>query len=144
MNLNLREQFAYSLPENWTDYLFGQTNLESFRFYPLILGFLGIVFLIAVAVLIAARMKRKNRPLSSYLKLIGKVAFGELLLGLSIVFCRWQTLGFFSMRIFLLVWLISLPIATAVMLIVYLRKFSGKVHEAKEKVSLTKYLPGKK
>lgn len=142
--MNLISQFTYNLPENWTIYLFGQTGLETFKFYPLVLGALLVISIIAVAVLITARIKRKNRPLSGFLKLVGKIAFGELLAGLFIVFSRWQTLGLLSMRIFLLVWVLSLPIACVVVILVYIRRFSTKVRQAKEKVTLSKYLPSRK
>lgn len=142
--MDLAWQFSYNLPHNWTTYLFGLVELESFRYYPLVLGILGIVFLVAVASLILARIKRKNRPLSKFLKLVGKISVGELLFGAFMLFSRWQTLGFMAMRIFLLFWLLSLPIVAAVLAFLFIRKFRPKVHEAKEKGSLSKYLPGKK
>jgi|GEM_PF-5790104 len=142
--MDLAWQFQYDLPQNWTTYLFGLVELESFRYYPLVLGVLGLIFLISVAVLILARIKRNNRPLSKFLKLIGKVVFAEVLVGAFLVFSRWQTLGFMAMRFFLLLWLLSLPIVASVLFFVFLRKFRGKVHEAKEKVSLSKYMPTKK
>ena len=142
--MDLAWQFSYDLPQNWTTYLFGLVDLERFRFYPLILGILGLVFLIAVAALLMARLKKGNRPLSKFLKLIGKTAFAEVLVGAFLLFSRWQTLGFMAMRIFLLLWIVSLPIVAALMFFLFLRKFRGKVHEATEKVSLSKYMPGKK
>lgn len=141
MSLRLKEQFVYKLPGNWYEYLLGQKGLESFKFYPLVLALLFITLMFMVISFFLATRKKRNRPLSRFLKLIGKVMLWEFILGAFFIFSRWQTLGFFAIRLFLLIWLSSVPLSIVVLVILYMLKFRKVIKMATEEIRLSKYKP---
>lgn len=144
MEINLSDQFTFDWPDNLADYLVRDTNLESFKYYPLLVAVLLIVLALMVASFFYAKLKRGNRAVSKFCKGFGKAMLIEFLIGAFVLFARWQTLGIFALRVFLVTWLLSLPIVVIVYGILYFLKVQeAKEVESKEK-DLDKYKPSRR
>lgn len=141
IGVTLTEQFSYNIPDDFVDYLFGGKGLQTFKFYPLVVTVLFIVLAVMVGSFLYAKIKRNNRPLAKYSMVVGKTFVWEFLLGSFAIFSRWQTLGVFALRVFLLGWLVSLPICAIVLAVVYFKRHKADVQNESKKEDLDKYKP---
>lgn len=139
--MGFAEQLSFNWPENFWRYLVESENLESFRYYPLLTAVLVIVLVLMFSSFLYAKLNRKNRPLAKFCKAFGKSMLVELLIGLFLLFSRWQVLGFLALRVFLVVWLLSLPVVVLFFGVFYFLKIRDEKTEAAKKADLDKYKP---
>jgi hypothetical protein len=137
----IKDYLFYKIPRDWKVYLFGEEGLDSFHFYPVVLGVLLFCIVFTSWCFLMAKRKRKNRSLCKFFKITGKVALFESLFGAFVIFSRWQTLGIFAIRFFLILWLLSIPFSIFVLLLVYIFQFRLKIKEDQEKLLLERYKP---
>ena len=140
-DMSIKDQFVYNIPGDWGQYLMGKDGLETFSFYPLLASVIFLLLATAILSFVLAKARRKNRPVSRYFRLFGKALLTEFFIGVFVVFSRWQVLGIFALRVALVLWLVSLPIAVIALLVVFFVKCRKEIPEANEEERLSKYKP---
>ena len=126
------------------DYLFNPYPSPDTKFMIPFLIFFGILIILSAVSFFMAKKNKKKKPSSILFAYIYNWLFWIGLIGLALMFFRYEGIGFLSARVILFAWLITFIIWGIYLVVFYFRGYKKIVKKYSAEKAKQKYLTGRK